>query len=255
MSKPVAISRLEKDHDVTVLTNVETSIWTVEDRTVEVVKIAGLRSEFLQLCVHARKEMRTLKIALRIPVTIATMLMLVSPLFGDLRTQCFVKLFILTLQTMCFLFLCSIAPEGGFGGSKPKLYTFYEFLFFLTFLSILVTLTCLALCRLRRSVPASHNIYLTAKVINHFLCCVEPDPAASYQRHMEDGSTGFDGLAGGGNCGGASGGLNLRGGGGNSHSLTNDYTLEWQHIYIAVNNLFSGICFSIFCFVIVFEVL
>jgi hypothetical protein len=47
--------------------------------------------------------------------------MLVSPLFGDLRTQAFVKLLTLTLQTMCFLFLCSIAPDNGFGGSKPKI--------------------------------------------------------------------------------------------------------------------------------------
>jgi len=100
--------------------------------------------------------MGTLRIALRIPVTIATLspqyppdtfiqfisinfsLMLVSPLFGDLRAQAFVKLLTLLLQTICFLFLCSIAPSNGFGGSKPKLYTFYEFMFSLTFLSILV---------------------------------------------------------------------------------------------------------------------
>lgn len=87
----------------------------------DVVKIFGYRTQRLRLCVHAKKEMSTLKIALRIPVTIATMLMLVSPLFGDLRTQSFVKLFTLTLQTICFLFLCSIAPVNGFGGTKPKI--------------------------------------------------------------------------------------------------------------------------------------
>uniref|UniRef100_A0A914R752 Uncharacterized protein n=1 Tax=Parascaris equorum TaxID=6256 RepID=A0A914R752_PAREQ len=49
------------------------------------------------------------------------MLMLVSPLFGDLRTQVLVKLMTLLLQTLCFLFLCSIAPENGFAGTKPKI--------------------------------------------------------------------------------------------------------------------------------------
>jgi len=48
-------------------------------------------------------------------------LTLVSPLFGDLRTQALVKCLTLLLQTICFLFLCSIAPASGFGGSKPKL--------------------------------------------------------------------------------------------------------------------------------------
>jgi len=106
------------------------------------VRIEGLRGEDLSLCVQAKKEMGTLRIALRIPVTIATLLMLVSPLFGDLRTQAFVKLLTLLLQTICFLFLCSIAPPSGFGGIKPKVYTFYEFMFSLTFLSILVCFGC-----------------------------------------------------------------------------------------------------------------
>ncbi|KAH7698313.1 CRE-LGC-20 protein, partial [Aphelenchoides avenae] len=113
VDKQVSISTIEKDKGITVLTNVETSAWTVQDRTVDVVKIAGFRSEFLHLCVHTKKEMSTLRIALRIPVTIATLLMLVSPLFGDLKTQSYVKLFTLTLQTICFLFMCSIAPVNG----------------------------------------------------------------------------------------------------------------------------------------------
>ena len=45
----------------------------------------------------------------------------VSPLFGDLKTQSWVKLVTLSLQTLCFLFLCSIAPPNGFAGVKPKI--------------------------------------------------------------------------------------------------------------------------------------
>uniref|UniRef100_A0A915D859 Neurotransmitter-gated ion-channel ligand-binding domain-containing protein n=1 Tax=Ditylenchus dipsaci TaxID=166011 RepID=A0A915D859_9BILA len=252
LTKPVAISKIDTDRITTTLTNVETSVWVIQDLSIDIVKIDGFRSDFLQLSAKAKKEMSTLRIALSLPVTIATMVMLVSPLFGDLKTQACVKLLTLTLQTICFLFLCSIAPTNGFAGSKPKIYTFYEFLFFLTFLSILVTLVCLALCRLKRNVPASHNLYLAAKVINHFLCCIEPDPATNYQRHLED--SGFDTMSNSGlrNC---APGMNGPHDHSNSNSLANDYTMEWRHIFIAVNNLFSGVSFSIFCFVIIFGVM
>lgn len=201
----------------------------------------------MRLCVHARKEMSTLKVALRIPVTIATMLMLVSPLFGDLKTQSFVKLFTLTLQTICFLFLCSIAPENGFAGTKPKicksqsclllrfLDTFYEFLFFLSFLSVVVTLVALGLSRLKRNVPPSHTLYLAAKLVNRYVCCVEPETSTSYQRYIDDTCT--------------------EGGRQTSSTDAPDYTTEWRHIYIAFNNLFSGLSFTLFIFTIIFDIL
>lgn len=237
LSKQVPVSRVEKGLTAIVVTNLETSPWAVQNQGIEPVRIEGVHGEHLRICVQAKKEMSTLRIALRIPVTIATLLMLVSPLFGDLRTQAFVKLLTLLLQTICFLFLCSIAPANGFGGSKPKLYTFYEFMFTLTFLSILVTTVCLALSRMKRTVPASHGFYLAAKMLNHFLCCIEPDPATNYQRHLDDS---FETASTRQN---------------NGPALQNDYSLEWRHIYIAANNFFSGICFTLFCFVIIFDIM
>ncbi|KAI6194441.1 Neurotransmitter-gated ion-channel ligand-binding domain-containing protein [Aphelenchoides besseyi] len=244
VQKPVAITVVEKEDGSKVFKAVETSAWIVADRIIDVVKVGSYRSEFLRLCVIAKKEMSidsvsTLRIALRIPATIATLLMLVSPLFGDLKTQSFVKIFTLTLQTICFLFLCSIAPPNGFAGVKPKLYAYYEFIFFVSFLSILITLVCLALCRVQRSVPPSHFFYLSSKLINRFFCCIEPE--TNYQRHLE----GFDGIDS--NRGEANANRE-------SSSIV-DYTHEWRHIYIAANNLFSGVSFSIFCLVIIFEIL
>ncbi|KAL3096991.1 hypothetical protein niasHS_002707 [Heterodera schachtii] len=242
-SKSVPVSRVAQGLSAIVVTNMETSVWAVQRQSLESIRIEGNRGEHLQLCVQAKKEMSTLRIALRIPVTIATLLMLVSPLFGDLRTQALVKLLTLLLQTICFLFLCSIAPANGFGGSKPKLYTFYEFMFSMTFLSILITTVCLALCRMKRTVPASHGLFLAAKMLNHFLCCVEPDPSTNYQRQFDDG---FDSVS-------ARGGIPQAPNSG--PALQNDYSTEWRHIYIAANNLFSGICFSLFCFVTIFEIM
>lgn len=69
------------------------------------------------------------------------MLMLAAPLFGDLKAQIYVKLFTLTLQTICFLFLCSIAPETGFGKMKPKICKLNYFI--VLFLSFYDLLDCL----------------------------------------------------------------------------------------------------------------
>uniref|UniRef100_A0A183U5P7 Neur_chan_memb domain-containing protein n=2 Tax=Toxocara canis TaxID=6265 RepID=A0A183U5P7_TOXCA len=203
----------------------------LQQRTIDVVKIGGIRAQLLRICVHAEKRMGTLRMALRLPVTIATMLMLVSPLFGDLRTQVFVKLVTLLLQTLCFLFLCSIAPENGFAGTKPKIYTFFETVFVLTLLSVVITMVAMALSRVRRTVPPSHNVFLTAKMINRFVCCIEPEPGTSYQRHVDEtAQTNFG-------------------------TPQPDYTMEWRHIYIAANNLFSGVSFTIFVFVAAFDIL
>ncbi|CAK5117549.1 unnamed protein product [Meloidogyne enterolobii] len=248
LAKRVHVRRDRPMSAVVISNLMETSPWA--SQAIEPARVDGSRSDSLRLCVQSKKEMSTLRIALRIPVTIATLLTLVSPLFGDLRTQALVKCLTLLLQTICFLFLCSIAPASGFGGSKPKLYTFYEFMFTLTFLSILVlikvlfnirhfkvTTVCLALSRMKRTVPATHSVYLGAKMLNHFLCCIEPDPATSYQRHLEDDTTSTRDMPNHG------------------QALQNDYSMEWRHIYIAINNLFSGLCFSLFCFIVIFDIM
>ncbi|KAI6183998.1 Neurotransmitter-gated ion-channel ligand-binding domain-containing protein [Aphelenchoides bicaudatus] len=233
-NKAVAITVVESSGGSKTVKNVEASVWSITDRTIDVVKVDGFRTEIIRLCVHARKSMPTLRIALRIPATIATLLMLTAPLFGDLRIQSFVKLGTLFLQTICFLFTVSVAPDGGFGNTKPKLYTFYEFTFFLTFCSIMITLITLSLCRINRTVPPTHVVFLTSKLINRFFCCIEPE-SNSYQRHLEDG---FDSNRGA-----------------NGTATVVDYTHEWRQVYIAVNNLFSGLSFFIFCFAIIFELM
>ncbi|KAK6103785.1 Neurotransmitter-gated ion-channel ligand binding domain family protein [Brugia pahangi] len=209
----------------------EHSAWMLEHRTVAITKMSGSNFELLHVCIHARKQMSTLRIALRLPVSITTMLMLASPLFGHLTTQIYVKLFAFSLQTVSFIFLCSISPENGFGKTKPKIYTFFETIVVLTVISIMVNMIAIALSRVRRTIPPRHNFYLASKVINHLICCIEPDPTASYFRHLDDYTqTNFE----------------------NSQP---DYTTEWRHIYIASNNLFSAFALIAFIIVAVFEIL
>ncbi|VDN04908.1 unnamed protein product [Thelazia callipaeda] len=219
----------------------EHSAWMMEHQTVGLTKMGGSDVEFLHICVHAKKEMSTLRIALRLPVTIATVLMLASPLIGHLNSQIYVKLFALSLQTISFLFLCSIAPESGFGKTKPKickelvLYcisdTFFETVVLLTVISTMINMITIALSRVKRTFPPRHNFYLAAKVINRLICCIEPDPAASYIRQLDDDSQP------------------------NLDNTQPDYTVEWRHIYIAANNIFSAFALVIFIVFAAFDVL
>ncbi|WKX94103.1 hypothetical protein Q1695_011393 [Nippostrongylus brasiliensis] len=50
----------------------EHSAWVVDQHTVEVTHLMGIQSlEVLEVCVHAEKKMSTIRMALKIPVTIA----------------------------------------------------------------------------------------------------------------------------------------------------------------------------------------
>lgn len=50
----------------------------LKEHTVEVTHLAGIQSlEVLKVCVHAEKKMGTIRMALKIPITIATLIMLV----------------------------------------------------------------------------------------------------------------------------------------------------------------------------------
>jgi len=199
----------------------EHSGWTATTQTITRPKNAILR-----VCIHGQRRKPTLRFALHVPVTIATVVMLMAPLLGDLRTHCFVKLGTLALQTICFIFLCSITPPQGFGGYKPKIYSFYECVFLLALLSTVVSLVTMALYRMRRTVPPSHGMYLFAKLINRVMCCIEPDPTTSYRQFDDDRDSA-------------------------RLPQTNaiqppDHTMEWRHIYMAVNNLATGLCVSLF---------
>nr|CDJ92815.1 Protein ACR-6 [Haemonchus contortus] len=226
VNRPVAMQNLyDRVKGLSTLAD-EHSAWVVDEHTVEITHLAGIQSlEVLKVCVHAEKKMSTIRMALKIPITIATLIMLVSPLFGDLRTQVYIKLFILSLQTICFIYLCSISPPNGFSGTRPKLYSYYELIFAMSSFSLLMTLACVALSRVKRTIAPTHRFYLAAKLVNRVVCCIEPDQATSYHRYLEDAD-------------------NQR------TSNEPDATMEWRHVYLAVNNTVSGMFFSLFLLIV-----
>ena len=60
------------------------------------------------------------------------------------------------------------------------------------------------------------------------ICCTEPDRSAAYQRYLDelDGSTE------------------------QRPSAEIDYTQDWRHIYLAINNCVSGFMLSLFVLII-----
>lgn len=55
----------------------------VQEHTVDITHLAGISSlEVLKVCVNAEKKMSTIRMALKIPITIATLIMLVRFFFS-----------------------------------------------------------------------------------------------------------------------------------------------------------------------------
>ncbi len=103
----------------------------------------------------------------------------------------------------------------------------------LSLLSVLVTVIAMALCRIKRKVPPPHSLYLVAKLINTNLCCLRDDGndidrSSSYHQHTDNMENPIA-------------------------QTPADYTPEWKHIFVACNNLFSGICLTVFVFAALFN--
>uniref|UniRef100_A0A914VCQ9 Neurotransmitter-gated ion-channel ligand-binding domain-containing protein n=1 Tax=Plectus sambesii TaxID=2011161 RepID=A0A914VCQ9_9BILA len=233
--QPVTVGMVRDTLGLNTKPSTALSDWVVKTVSTSVYTRDDDGAQALEVCLKAHRQSPTLKMALTMPVSIITIIMLVSPLFGDLKIQALVKLFTLGLQTICFLFLCSQAPNTGFGTTKPKIYTFYETMFVLSLLSVLVTVLALALCRVRRKVPPPHRLYLVAKLVNTNLCCIQDDGndidrSSSYHQYTNNSENPIA-------------------------QTPADYSPEWKHIFVACNNLFSGICLTVFVFTALFNAL
>lgn len=57
---------------------------------------------------------------------------------------------------------------------NPALDIFYELIFLMTTFSFLFTMSAMALCRVKRTVPPSHRVYLVAKLVCLRFCLYFP---------------------------------------------------------------------------------
>lgn len=94
-------------------------------------------SSRISICLNVTRQSTTLRIELMLPMAICAILLVVSPLFGSMMHQIYVKMFSLLLQFLCFQFLVNRTPAAGFGDTVPKICTrFFTVCSFLLFMLI-----------------------------------------------------------------------------------------------------------------------
>ncbi|TMS35734.1 hypothetical protein L596_003066 [Steinernema carpocapsae] len=133
--------------------------WHIEEATVrQLSDLEDMKTQVLQICVTARRRSSTLRIELTIPVFISALLVFITPFFGKIEQQVYVKLFAILLQYMSFQFLVTRTPQVGMGDNVPKIYLFYTFTLIVTALSLVLTLLISALSRIERRVPPVNSL-------------------------------------------------------------------------------------------------
>ncbi len=101
---------------------VSTGIWKVFQFTTEVEEVdSNEKYQRAKICFKARVESKTMKLELELPVAVCAIVILIAPLFGNMKKQLVVKLFALLLQFLCFHYLADLTPSAGFGGRTPKI--------------------------------------------------------------------------------------------------------------------------------------
>uniref|UniRef100_A0A1I7ZEA5 Neur_chan_LBD domain-containing protein n=1 Tax=Steinernema glaseri TaxID=37863 RepID=A0A1I7ZEA5_9BILA len=178
--------------------------WHIEEATMrQLADVDDPKAQVLQMCITARRRSATLRIELTIPVFISALLVFITPFFGKMTQQNYVKLFAILLQYMSFQFLVTRTPQVGMGDHVPKIYLFYVFTLIVTAISLVLTLLISALSRIERRVPPAHRFTLLASVLNSTLCCAFEEGAKT------DGTS------------------------------SKDYRGDWVQIHVALNNLIS----------------
>lgn len=77
--------------------------------------------EHLSVCLKAHRLSTTLRIELMLPMAVSAVIVVISPLFGPILVQLYVKMFAILLQFLCFQFLVNRTPQAGLGNAIPKI--------------------------------------------------------------------------------------------------------------------------------------
>lgn len=76
----------------------------------------------LNFCINLQRSSSALKIELSVPTWASAFILLFTPLFGSIRVQIYVKLFLLLIQMLILqLYSNRIAPHLGSAAATPVL--------------------------------------------------------------------------------------------------------------------------------------
>uniref|UniRef100_A0A915EKY2 Neurotransmitter-gated ion-channel ligand-binding domain-containing protein n=1 Tax=Ditylenchus dipsaci TaxID=166011 RepID=A0A915EKY2_9BILA len=124
----------------------------------------------LNFCINLQRSSSALKIELGVPTWASAILFLFSPLFGTIRSQLHIKLFLLLIQLLTLqLFSNRIAPHLGSASATPVLMAIHELAIVLNVISIVFSLTIWMFSRLRRDLPPWGWLIKTSQIINKFV--------------------------------------------------------------------------------------
>ncbi|KAH7728300.1 CBN-LGC-21 protein [Aphelenchoides avenae] len=125
----------------------------------------------LNFCINLQRSSSAVKIELSVPTWATAILFLFSPFLGSIRTQLYVKLFLLLLQILTLqLFSNRIAPHLGSAAATPVLMAIHELAIVLNTISIVVSLVIWMLSRFRRTLPPWNWLIRASTVVNKFVC-------------------------------------------------------------------------------------
>lgn len=78
----------------------------------------------LQWCMDLTRSSTTLRVELSVPMGICAVLILITPLFGAIQIQIYVKLFALLLQYLCLQYLANKTSQIGMASTTPRICKF-----------------------------------------------------------------------------------------------------------------------------------
>ncbi|CAP27723.2 Protein CBR-LGC-21 [Caenorhabditis briggsae] len=129
-------------------------------------------SEIAQLgfCLNLKRAHSSLKVELAIPLFITTVLFLLPPLFGSVKIQIYIKMFVMGLQFVTLLiFSIRMAPFLGSTSATPKPVRYLEVALVFNLISITTSIVLFCCMQVKRTLPPWGRVTQFANFINGFL--------------------------------------------------------------------------------------
>ncbi|KAI6221905.1 Neur-chan-LBD domain-containing protein [Aphelenchoides fujianensis] len=125
----------------------------------------------LNFCINLQRSSSAVKIELSVPTWATALLFLFSPFLGSIRTQLFVKLFVMLLQVLILqLFSNRIAPHLGSASATPVIMAIHELAIVMNTISIITSVLLWMQSRMRRTLPPWGWLIQGSQIINKFVC-------------------------------------------------------------------------------------
>uniref|UniRef100_A0AC35TG39 Neur_chan_LBD domain-containing protein n=1 Tax=Rhabditophanes sp. KR3021 TaxID=114890 RepID=A0AC35TG39_9BILA len=142
----------------------------------------------LNFCINLQRSNSSIKLELNLPVFICALLFLFSTVFGNIKSQLLMKLFVLFLQFLTMmLFNERIASHLGGNNAIPWIMRVHGFCMIINTLSITISGAIMSLTRVRRTLPPYQWLIKASNIVNRMICIIntseEPEEITNFEKH------------------------------------------------------------------------